>query len=117
MVFMSNVTCGSLELWATSDSFMSSCDQYGATSSKLILWMFVQLVSDMCSNNLHHLWVGVGLFHTNLQDFRLGGIIGSIYSHLGSTNSNVFFMFSLNWRNGAFAYMWWFMICWDYNIH
>jgi len=45
MVFMSDVTCGNLELWATWGSFLSSCDKYGATSSKLILWMFVQLAS------------------------------------------------------------------------
>jgi hypothetical protein len=99
---MSDVTCGNLEWWATWGSFLSSCDKYGATFLKLILWMFVQLACDMCSNNPHHLWVGVGLFHTSLQDFRFGGIVGSIYSCLGSINSNVLFMFSLHWKSCAF---------------
>jgi hypothetical protein len=47
MVFMSNVTCGNLEFWATSMGFLLVVDQYGNASSKLLLWVLAQL-SDMC---------------------------------------------------------------------
>jgi hypothetical protein len=74
------------------------CYQYGDASSKLFLWVLAQLASDMSSNNLHHLQVGIGLFHTSFQDCKLGGIdvIGSIYSCLNSTSSNVLLIISLS---------------------